>query len=210
MKPTPILLNTIDGDNMHSSWEHSFYLDFRSHTSFRLRVDERYELKSSTIYRSPYRNSPSGLVSIAESALEALSLLDELTFDDLIPKNPPHSEELFCFARAISDMQYGELGTLKEHGTEVACQTWDSGGPGAGAGQVSCWSIGNEFHILNDEGANGPFGSLRTALQNSSILHVTPATRSIYRDDLGVVYEADSSGKPTYRHASIARRMRKH
>ena len=70
--------------------------------------------------------------------------------------------------------------TVRDHGELVACQDWDSGGPGGGAGRVSVYRYHDEFYAFNDSGGGGPFASFDEAAEWSGVLRENDATVAIW------------------------------
>ncbi|MFC1657419.1 N-formylglutamate amidohydrolase [Candidatus Moduliflexota bacterium] len=68
---------------------------------------------------------------------------------------------------------------LIDEGEVIAYQDWDSGGPGAGAGQVSVCEYEGEYYILHDAGHSGPYQDMDKALRESGITVNNEATREI-------------------------------
>jgi len=68
---------------------------------------------------------------------------------------------------------------LIDEGEVIAYQDWDSGGPGAGAGQVSVCEYGGEYYILHDAGHSGPYQDMEKALRESGVTMNNEATREI-------------------------------
>jgi hypothetical protein len=63
---------------------------------------------------------------------------------------------------------------------KVAVQEWDSGGPGAGAGEVSVYKIGKWFVGEDDVRRLGPFGTFDEAADGIGIDIATDATMGIW------------------------------
>ena len=72
-------------------------------------------------------------------------------------------------------------------GEVVLSYKWDSGGPGAGAGVEHVFCHEGKFAVASEyEGALGPFDSLIKAIEETQILSISDAAKSIECDSLSV------------------------
>ena len=69
---------------------------------------------------------------------------------------------------------------------------WDSGGPGAGAGEVSLYLYRGAFYGLNDVDAPGPFETFVEAARATGLFFVNEATTSLWIDPQYRNPEADA------------------
>ena len=64
---------------------------------------------------------------------------------------------------------------------------WDSGGPGAGAGEEQVYRLGEQYAVASEiEGPLGPFQSLHEAIEQTDVLSITDASESIDCDELSI------------------------
>lgn len=92
-----------------------------------------------------------------------------------------------CFDRMLDLPVDLDIYELSELGTicEVAYQDWDSGGPGAGAGRVSVYRLGDRrvgfvYFISDDAGFSYAYDDLDKAIEDAWIEKVNDATRAIF------------------------------
>lgn len=97
-----------------------------------------------------------------------------------------------CFNEMLELPIFPDVHELQQAGhlREVAYQDWDSGGPGAGAGRVSVYRLGDVtvgvvYFILHDAGISQGFDNLKDACEEGWIEKVNDATRAIWVDDEG-------------------------
>ena len=69
---------------------------------------------------------------------------------------------------------------ILEDGEEVACQDWDSGAPGAGAGRVSVYRYRDRFYVMHDAGLSGPYETKAEAISANGVDTETDATVRIW------------------------------
>ena len=62
----------------------------------------------------------------------------------------------------------------------IAKHSWDSGGPGAGAGGLSIYDFRGLYISSDDEGHFGPFESLKDAFDSIGFFNITDASESIW------------------------------
>jgi hypothetical protein len=93
------------------------------------------------------------------------------------------SQELSEHIRAVASLKLlGDLirsELVRERGKKVAVQCWDSGGPGAGAGEVCVYEFGGFYFAENDVEWYGPYEELQEAIAAVQLDHVTDATKTI-------------------------------
>jgi len=69
---------------------------------------------------------------------------------------------------------------VNDEGEEVFAHSWDSGGPGAGAGCERVVTYKGQFWYCSiDQGTHGPYDDLRQALGKHGLLMVNEATTDI-------------------------------
>ncbi len=73
-----------------------------------------------------------------------------------------------------------EWDDILSQGVLCAYQDWDSGGPGAGAGRVSCHRYRRRYYVMHDAGLDGPFATIAQAIDGSSLFAVTEATQVMW------------------------------
>ena len=71
--------------------------------------------------------------------------------------------------------EWEELGIAKC----VAHHDWDSGAPGAGAGQDCVYQVGDVYYVTHDAGMDGPYASKQEAIERNGISEVADATLRI-------------------------------
>jgi len=72
-----------------------------------------------------------------------------------------------------------------DQGKIALTHCWDSGGPGAGAGEEQVYRLGERYAVASEmAGPLGPFQSLHEAIEQADVLCITDASKSIDCDEL--------------------------
>ena len=72
-----------------------------------------------------------------------------------------------------------------DQGKIALTHCWDSGGPGAGAGEEQIYRLGEHYAVASEmAGPLGPFQSLHEAIEQADVLCITDASKSIDCDEL--------------------------
>jgi len=67
-----------------------------------------------------------------------------------------------------------------DRGKIALTHCWDSGGPGAGAGEEQVYRLGEHYAVASEmEAPLGPFQSLHEAIEQTDVLCITDASKSI-------------------------------
>ena len=72
--------------------------------------------------------------------------------------------------------------TIMEEGEIVASHSWNSGGPGAGAGVDVIYQFRGVFLASSDFGLDGPFESFQEAARAMDLLSINETTENILVD----------------------------
>jgi hypothetical protein len=77
---------------------------------------------------------------------------------------------------------------ILERGETVYCLSWDTGGPGGGAGVERVYVLDGFYAVALDQGGSfGPYKSLREAIINNEQLHwIGPATTEIESTEFSI------------------------
>lgn len=91
--------------------------------------------------------------------------------------------------RELDAEQDDELITeVLDQGRKVAFQFWDSGAPGAGAGEVSVYKHRGKFYLFDDVGMHGPFETKAAAKDQGCVEQINEATREIWDEEAGTTF----------------------
>ena len=72
-----------------------------------------------------------------------------------------------------------------DQGKIALTHCWDSGGPGAGAGEEQVYRLGEHYAVASEmAGPLGPFQSLHEAIGQTDVLCITDASKTIDCDEL--------------------------
>jgi hypothetical protein len=80
------------------------------------------------------------------------------------------------------------IAEVLDQGREVAFQFWDSGAPGAGAGEVSVYEHRGKFYLFDDLGMHGPFETKGDAKDQGCVEEINEATREIWDAEKGITF----------------------
>jgi len=78
---------------------------------------------------------------------------------------------------------------IRKKGVEVAYQVWDSGGPGAGMGQVTVYEYQGQYYADGDIGISDPCTTKAEAADFYGVFDVNSSTVRIWDIERGMIFE---------------------
>jgi len=174
----------IGTDPFHTpKWLLNILLDDIKESGFSYEINRPY---GGTFVPHPYYGKNDSVFSIMLEINRSL-YMDEGTgrkkrgFDDL-------ADKILGFLSTLIDADEDdddEWERIREEGEKIAYQDWDSGGPGAGAGQVSLYKYEGRYYVFHDAGCAGPYDDMNLALDENGITWENDATQEIVFLDQG-------------------------